>query len=105
MSEHPVLTPPVRDAIAAHMNDDHRDDALLIVQQLGARGDATAATLTDLDADGITFSAVVPEGIVAVRVPWSEPIESRGQVRLEVVRMYHDACVRAGIEVRPTGEH
>jgi len=105
MSDHPVLTPDVIGAIARHMNDDHAADSLLIVQQLGGRADASAAKLRTLDGNGIVFDVTLPEGTAEVRVPWYEEITERGQVRLEVVRMYQDACARAGIAPRGEGEH
>lgn len=120
MSENP-FTPDVVAAVMAHMNDDHRDDSLVIVRGLGGRPEATAAWMSGMDADGIDFAVTVPVGEdrpdgagngsgdevseeVTVRVPFAERLSERAQVRLEVVRMYGEACAALGIEP-PSGEH
>ncbi|WP_283138780.1 DUF2470 domain-containing protein [Rhizohabitans arisaemae] len=100
-----LFTPDVVDAVRRHMNDDHRDDALLICRSLGGRPDATSAETTGVDAAGIEFAAAVPEGTVTLRVPWSEPVTERRQVRLEVVRMYRQACAALGVTPRAAAEH
>lgn len=90
-------------AVAKHMNDDHADDAVLIVRAFGGRPDATVATTTGLDGDGIEFRVSAPGGEpVSVRVPWSGPLTERAQIRAEVTRMYHDA--RAVLGEAPLGE-
>ncbi|MDP9863228.1 MULTISPECIES: DUF2470 domain-containing protein [Streptosporangium] len=97
------FTPEVVDAIKRHMNDDHRDDALLICKGLGGQSEATSATTTGVDAEAIEFAAVVGGQDVAVRVPWSATLTERAQVRREVVRLYRDACAALGVPAR--GEH
>jgi hypothetical protein len=71
---------------------------------LAARPDATLATMEAMYADGIDFlveTPVVPMGEV-VRIPWSHRLTARGEVRMEVVRMYRDACAALGIEPGPS---
>jgi hypothetical protein len=92
-------------AILRHMNGDHAADCLVIVQGLGGRPDATAATMAGVTADAAVFDVVVPDGTVEVRVPWSEPIVERGQVRTEVVRMYQEGCAALGVTAPAAGEH
>ena len=87
------------------MNDDHVEDSLLIVRSLGGQPGASAAAMTGLDAEAAIFTATV-EGLEhTVRVPWSVPLSERAQIRIEVVRMYHEACAALGIEPRPPAEH
>ncbi|WP_030451607.1 DUF2470 domain-containing protein [Herbidospora cretacea] len=90
------LTPDAVEAIKKHMNDDHADDALLIVRALGGRPDATSARTTGVDAEAIHFEA---DG-EPVTVKWSAPIEERAQVRKEVVVLYRRACEILGVEAR-----
>ena len=86
-----AFTPDVVEQIARHMNDDHAADCLTICRAAGGRPAATAARVTGLDADGIDF-AVTEEGTeTAVRIPWSEKLGERDQVRREVVRMTHES--------------
>ena len=85
------LTAEVIAAIARHMNDDHAEDSVVIVRALGGQPAATAAVMTGMDADGIDFSAEVAGRSVPVRIPWSERLTERTQVRTEVVRMYEEA--------------
>jgi hypothetical protein len=88
-------------AVADHMNRDHREDSLLIVRALGGRPQATAASVTDVDSAAITFDAEVDGRREAVRLPWSAPITARSAIRTEVVRMYYESCIALGVEPRP----
>ncbi|MFI0355317.1 biliverdin-producing heme oxygenase [Actinomadura sp. 9N407] len=85
------FTEDVVGAIARHMNDDHADDSLLIVQMLGGLPEATSVVMTGMDADGVDFSAQVDDSPEPVRIPWSERLTERSQVRAEVVRMHGEA--------------
>lgn len=100
-----TFAPEVVAAVCAHMNDDHVEDSLLIVRSLGARPEATAASMTGLDDTHAIFVATVDGSDVEVLVPWSETISERAQIRAEVVRMYHEACAALGIEPRAAAEH
>ncbi|GID26357.1 DUF2470 domain-containing protein [Paractinoplanes brasiliensis] len=92
--------PEVVEQIARHMNDDHADDNVLIVRALGGVPMASAARMSGLDADAMEFRAVVDGIEVPVRVPFSERLTERRQVRAEAVRMYHEACRALGVEPR-----
>jgi putative heme iron utilization protein len=94
------FTPDAVEAIKRHMNDDHAEDALLIVRALGGRPDAAGAVTSDVDAEAITFTI---DGGERVRVPWGETLTERAQVRKAVVRLYREACARLGVPAR--GEH
>lgn len=93
------------DAVCDHMNLDHQDDSLLIVKALGSHPEATAATMSGMDGTAIEFDATIDGARQTVRVPWSEPLSERGQVRVEVTRMYHDSCAKLGIAPREAAEH
>jgi hypothetical protein len=99
------FTPDVVDAIRRHMNDDHPDDCLRMVQGLGGVVDATAATMADLDADRAWFVATTPDGEVEVELPWAHHLTERGQVRTEVVRMHEEACRALGIDLPAAEGH
>jgi putative heme iron utilization protein len=92
--------PEVVEQIARHMNGDHADDNLLIVRALGGMPSATAARMSVLDADAMEFAAVVDGIEVPVRIPFSERLTERRQVRAEAVRMYHEACAALDVEPR-----
>lgn len=99
------FTQDVIDAVRDHMNLDHQDDSLLIVRSLGKRPEATAATMAGMDGSAIEFDATIDGSQQVVRVPWSEQLTERGQVRVEVTRMYHEACATLGITPREAAEH
>ena len=99
------FTPDVVAAVTAHMNGDHADDNVLIVRALGGVPDATSAEMIGCDETGIHFVAATPAGPSSVTVPWGTPIEDRAGIRLEVVRMYHEACTALGVEPRQAEEH
>lgn len=99
------FTPEISAAVAAHMNGDHVEDNLLIARSLGGQPAATAAVMTGVGPDGAAFDATVDGAPVSVTVPWSGPVADRGAIRVEVVRMYHEACAALGVEPRQAGEH
>lgn len=99
------FAPAVVTAVCNHMNADHAEDSLLIVRSLGGLPDASTATMTDIVADGAVFTASVEDTERTVTVPWAIEIRERGDLRLEMVRMYHEACEALGIEPRAAGEH
>ena len=82
-------------AVCRHMDDDHADDALLIVRRLGGRPDATSARTTSVDGLGIDFLARTPEGELPVRVPFAEPARERADLRLAVVALHRRAAGQA----------
>jgi len=95
-----TFAPEVVDAVLAHMNDDHTDDALLIVRAFGLP-EAESATMTGLDGEAGVFTAVLDGVATELRVPWSEPITERPEIRREVVVLYERACEALGLEPRP----
>jgi len=99
------FSPQVSAAVAAHMNGDHAEDNLLIARSLGGQPSATAAVMTGVRPEGAAFEATVDGAPVEVIVAWASPITDRGAIRVEVVRMYHDACAALGVEPRQAGEH
>lgn len=92
-----MFAPDVIEAVKHHMNTDHTEDGLLICRTLGAQPAATAAEMIGMDEEGIEFSVSVDGQPVAVRIPWYEPIVERDDVRMQVVRMYRDACHQLGV--------
>lgn len=95
----------VIDAVRAHMNMDHSDDSLLIVRGLGGRDAATSAEMSTMDGDAVEFTAQIDGRPETVRVPWSQTLTERAQVRVEITQMYHDACAALGVTPREAGEH
>ena len=92
-----TFTPEVVAQIARHMNDDHAEDNVLIVRGLAGIGTASAARMSGLDAEGMDFEATVDGIAVPVRIPFSERLTERRQVRGEAARMYQQACAALGI--------
>ncbi|GAA3350724.1 hypothetical protein GCM10020358_77710 [Amorphoplanes nipponensis] len=92
-----TFTPEVVAQIARHMNDDHAEDNVLIVRGLGGISTASAARMSGLDSDGMDFEATVNGIAVPVRIPFSERLTERRQVRGETVRMYQQACAALGV--------
>jgi putative heme iron utilization protein len=100
MAEANPFTEDVVAQIMRHMNEDHAGDCRMICQALGGRPDAQSALMSGMDADGIDFVAVVDGRDVPVRVPWSERLTERLQVRREVVRMSDEAREVLGLAPR-----
>jgi hypothetical protein len=95
----PAFAPEIVDAVLHHMNDDHRDDSLLIVRAY-ADDQATAATMTSLDEDGGTWRYAAGGVEREVTVPWSIEVTERPHIRKAVVFLYREACRRLGVEPR-----
>jgi len=93
----PTFGPDVVDAICRHMNGDHADDCLRMVQGLGGVP-ATAATMTGLDDLSAFFRATTEDGELDVALPWSHRLTERAEVRTEVVVMHEQACRALGLE-------
>ncbi|MGB3375343.1 MAG: biliverdin-producing heme oxygenase [Microbacterium sp.] len=90
-------------AVTAHMNGDHSDDNLLIARAFG-HADATASTMTSLDARRGVWRVTDAVGEHELSLDWpGGAITERPQVRREVVMLYREACRRLG--VAPREEH
>lgn len=96
----PVFSADVVAAVLHHMNDDHRDDNVLIARAFGDAA-ATTSTMTDLDENGGSWSYTVDGETRELQVPWSTAISERAEIRREIVVLYDAACARLGIEPRP----
>lgn len=84
------------------MNNDHRDDSLLICRTLGEVPDAVDATAVDVDPAGMRFDASRADGTtVTAKVSFATPALERPQVRVAVVELYERACAAAGVTPRP----
>jgi hypothetical protein len=67
----PGFDSDVVDAVLAHMNDDHRDDNVLIVRAFAGRH-ADAAVMSDLDGSGGTWRYTFEGEEHELHLPWSE---------------------------------
>lgn len=95
------FSPDIVDAVLDHMNDDHRDDNVLIVRAFAAR-DVDSARMTDLDHRGGTWRYTVEGEEHELHVPWSSgEITERPEIRREIVVLYDAACAKLGVEPRP----
>ena len=95
-----TFAPDVVAAIMRHMNGDHADDCVLICRALGGQPTTTMARMTGMDEDVISFAATVDGDEVSVDVPFSHRLTERAEVRVEVTRMYHEACELLGLPSR-----
>jgi heme iron utilization protein len=84
-----------------HLNDDHADALLEMVQALGGHPDATAARCIDADRTGLDLIAQTPTGETEVRVPYEEPIEEPGGLRKATVTLAQKARRELGMDSRP----
>ncbi|MDT0327269.1 DUF2470 domain-containing protein [Nocardiopsis sp. DSM 44743] len=94
------FSPEVVTAVTAHMNGDHPEDTLLICRALGGLPEATGARMTGLDGEGGDYAVTVDGTEHTVRIPWARPLTERAQIRVEVVRMYQEACAKLGLTPR-----
>ena len=92
--------PDVVAAVCRHMDDDHADDGLLIVQVLGGLPSATAVRAVDVDGEGMTFRATTPDGVRDARIAFGAPVTERPQLRLAVVELHDRARREAGLPLQ-----
>jgi hypothetical protein len=95
------FSPDIVDAVLAHMNDDHRDDNVLIVKAFAAR-EIDSAVMSDVDHRGGTWRYTSEGEEHELHVPWSSgEITERPEIRREIVVLYDAACEQLGVEPRP----
>jgi putative heme iron utilization protein len=70
-----------------HLNADHADACLLMVQRLGARPDAETATVTRVDRYGMDLEATGPDGGGFVRLPFDDPVSTPAEIRTATVAL------------------
>jgi putative heme iron utilization protein len=75
----------------AHLNEDHADALLEMVQALGGQPGATAARCTDADQTGLDLVAEVNGSELQVRVAYDEPIAEPAGLRKATVKLAHRA--------------
>lgn len=90
-------------AVLHHMNDDHRDDNLLIARAFSEESSGISdAVMTGFDGDGGIWEVARGESRDELRVPWpGGAITERAEVRREIVALYDAACARLGVQPRP----
>lgn len=85
-----------------HLNEDHADALLDMAHVIGGCPEATAARCVDADRTGLDLIAATADGEVDVRVPYDEPIESPGGLRMATVTLAKRARAELG---RPPISH
>jgi hypothetical protein len=95
------FSPDIVDAVLAHMNDDHRDDNVVIVRAFAGR-DAERAHMSDVDTRGGTWRYLFEGEEHELHLPWSSgEITQRPEINREIVVLYDAACAQLGVEPRP----
>lgn len=84
------LTPDVVAAVAQHMNDDHRDDLLVMVA--GLAPEAVTARVRGLNRQALLVEVESAAGRTReVALPWPAELTQRSDIRTYVVQMHTDA--------------
>lgn len=96
----PIFEEPIVSAVLSHMNNDHPDDNVLIVQAFGP-SDATAVVMTTLDHLGGTWTFESAGATGELTLPWSTEISERAEIRREIVALYDAACEKLDVVPRP----
>lgn len=84
---------PQRHDPVERLNDHHADDLLAVARVFGGCSDATSERAEGVDAHGIDLVVTTPRGLVAARVPFSEP--SPEGSRRELRAAFHDLARQA----------
>jgi heme iron utilization protein len=75
------------DGICTHMNDDHAEAQLRLLQHFASRPDLSGAVMTGVDRLGCDFNTTSPSGTLPLRVAFPAPVESSDDVRQTLVAM------------------
>jgi putative heme iron utilization protein len=91
---------PVGDALGAieHLNADHPDALLLMVQALGGYPDAEAARCTAADRYGLDLAVSTPRGSATARVGFAETIVDPAGLRGATIELTRRARATAAAE-------
>ena len=96
MPDAPAFPDDVVRAVCAHMNDDHRADALLICRTLGGQPGADDVRTTGVDGAALHLTATVGGAQVPVQVPFARPVTERRELRAAVVELAERARTAGG---------
>ncbi len=96
----PVFEESIVSAVLSHMNNDHPEDNLLIVQAFGP-ADASAVVMTTLDHLGGTWTFSSDGASGELTLPWTAEISERAEIRREIVSLYDAACEKLDVAPRP----
>ena len=95
------ISPDLVDAVLTQMNDDHRDDNVLIVRAFAGR-DAESAVMSDADGRGGTWRYRFEGEEHELHLPWSSgEVTEHPDIRREIVVLYEAACTQLDVEPRP----
>lgn len=67
--------------IAAHINEDHRNEMLLLAHRLAGQTWATDAALQNADKNGVELKVMAGERVALVRVAFEQPIDKTTDFR------------------------
>lgn len=79
------------EGVVAHMNEDHADANLEIVQRLADLPHATVSTMVDIDRYGVTLQVSTPEAPRMARVAFGIALTDADQARAAVVGLVEKA--------------
>jgi len=82
-----VLSAEDADRIVEHMNEEHADDLLLFAQVYAGEAGATAARMTDIDAEGITLEATTRDGTETLRINFEDRLHTPEDAHRALVDM------------------
>ncbi len=82
-----VLSEEDATRIIDHMNEEHEDDLLLFAQVYAGEAGATAARMTDIDADGITLEVAIADGQKECRIDFDKPLHTPEDAHRALVDM------------------
>lgn len=96
-----AFSPDIVAAVLRHMNEDHRDDSVLIARAFSG-ADVDSAEMIGFDERAGVWRYRADGGEHELRVDWpAGEISERPEIRREVVALYDAACARLGVEPRP----
>lgn len=82
-----VLSEEDATRIIDHMNEAHEEDLLLFAQVYGGATGATAARMTDIDAEGMDLKVALADGQQELRIDFDVPLHTPEDAHRTLVDM------------------
>ena len=86
------LTAAAFAAMIEHMNDDHADAVVAYARHFGGCTDVASATITAMDAAGLTLAVETGEGTRALPIPFEREVVDSDDARGMLISMWRSAA-------------
>jgi putative heme iron utilization protein len=88
------FSPEISNRICKHMNEDHAEAVALYARTFGNTGDATAAEMVSIDAEGMNLNTQVQGATVPIRIQFDHVLQDAEDAHHTLIEMVKQARTR-----------